>query len=103
MLASFLLLTSIGHDLAVNTSSAFGLVAMTGTLIALYQLRWKWLFAFGLFDLLLVALNNYLYHSNEMMCLPIVQKFSFLSFLVWFSFISINLYQRPVRVVQKLN
>jgi hypothetical protein len=103
MLVSFLLLTSIDHDLAVNTSSAFGLIAMIGILIALYQLKWNWLFAIGLFNLLLVALNNYLYHSNEMMYLPIVQKFSFLSFLVWFSFISINLYQRPMRVVQKLN
>jgi hypothetical protein len=99
MLTSFLLLTSIDHDLAVNTSSAFGLIAMIGTLIALYQLKWKWLFAVGLFDLLLVALNNYLYHSNEMMYLPIVQKFSFLSFLVWFSFISINLYSRSIHKV----
>ena len=103
MLTSFLLLTGIDHDLAVNTSSAFGLIAMTGTLIALYQLKCpserpsragKWLFVIGLFDLLLVALNNYLYHSNEMTYLPIVQKFSFLSFLVWFSVISIALYQR---------
>jgi len=93
MLTSFLLLTRIDHDLAINTSSAFGLIAMIGTLVALYQLKWKWLFAIGFFDLLLVALNNYLYHSDEMMYLPIVQKFSFLSFLVWFSFISINLYQ----------
>jgi hypothetical protein len=59
-------------------------------------------FCIGLFDLLLVALNNYLYHSNEMMYLPIVQKISFLSFLVWFSFISINLYQRHVMIDQKL-
>lgn len=94
MLASFLLLTGIDHDLAINTSSAFGLIAMTGTLIALYQLKWKWLFAMGLFDLLLIALNNYLYHSNEMMYLPVVQKISFLSFLIWFSLISINLFQR---------
>jgi hypothetical protein len=101
MLASFLLLTSIDHDLAINTSSAFGLIAMIGTLIALYQLKWKWLFAIGLFDLLLVALNNYLYHSNEMMYLPVVQKISFLSFLIWFSVISINLYQRSARIVQK--
>jgi hypothetical protein len=94
MLTSFLLLTGIDHDLAINISSAFGLIAMIGTLIALYQLKWKRLFAIGLFDLLLVALNNYLYHSNEMMYLPIVQKISFLSFLIWFSLISINLYQR---------
>lgn len=100
MLTSFLLLTNIDHDLAINTSSAFGLIAMIGTLIALYQLKWKWLFTIGLFNLLLVALNNYLYHSNEMTYLPVVQKISFLSFLIWFSFISINLYQRPVRIVQ---
>ena len=95
MLTSFLLLTGIDHDLAINTSSAFGLIAMIATLIALYQLKWKWLFAIGLFDLLLVTLNNYLYHSNEMIYLPLVQKFSFLSFLVWFSFISIGLYLGP--------
>jgi hypothetical protein len=103
MLTSFLLLTRIDHDLAINTSSAFGLIAMLGTLIALYQLNWKWLFAIGLLDLLLAALNNYLYHSNEMMYLPVVQKISFLSFLIWFSFISINLYQRTAGIVQKLN
>lgn len=95
MLTSFLLLTSIDHDLAINTSSAFGLIAIFGTLIALYQLKWKWLFAIGLFDLLLVVLNNYLYHSNEMMYLPVVQKISFLSFLVWICFINIKLSTRP--------
>ena len=99
MVTSFLLLTEIDHDVAVNVSSAFGLIAMIGTLIALYQLKWKWLFAIGLFDLLLVALNNYLYHSNEMMYLPIIQKFSFLSFLVWFSFTSIHLYYRSINTI----
>lgn len=99
MLTSFLLLIRIDHDLAVNTSSAFGLIAMIGTLIALYQLKWKWLFAIGLFDLLLVALNNYLYHSNETMYLPIVQKFSFLAFLAWFSFISIELYYKSTHKI----
>ena len=94
MLLSFLLLTNVDHDLAINTSSAFGLIAMMGTLGALYQLKWKWLFAIGFFDLLLIALNNYLYHSNEMIYLPVVQKISFLFFLSWFSLISINLYQK---------
>jgi len=100
MLASFLLLTNIDHDLAINAASAFGFVATIGTLVALYKLKWNWLFAFGLFNLLLVALNNYLYHSNEMMYLPVVQKFSFLSFLGWFCCISMNLYQKSVRVVR---
>ena len=99
MLTSFLLLTSIDHDLAVNTSSAFGLIAMIGTLIALYQLEWNRLFAFGLFNLLLIALNNYLYHTEQMTYLPLVQKFSFLSFLVWICFIDINLYRKSAKVV----
>jgi len=94
MLTSFLLLTRIDHDLAVNTSSAFGLIAVIGALIALYQLKWNGLFIFGLLNLMLVALNNYLYHSNEMMYLPVVQKFSFLSFLVWFCLIDLKLYRK---------
>ena len=106
MLTSFLLLTSIDHDLVVNTLSAFGLIAMIGTLIALYQQKCpperssragKRLFIFGLFNLMLVALNNYLYHSNEMMYLPIVQKFSFLSFLVWFCLIDLKLYHKKLK------
>jgi hypothetical protein len=94
MITSFLLLTKIDHDIAINTSSAFGLIAMLGTMIALYQLKWKVLFAFGIFDLLLIALNNYLYHTEQMTYLPLVQKFSFLSFLVWFCLIDLKLYRR---------
>jgi hypothetical protein len=94
MITSFLLLTKIDHDIAINTSSAFGLIAMLGTMIALYQLKWKGLFAFGIFDLLLIALNNYLYHTEQMTYLPLVQKFSFLSFLVWFCLIDLKLYRR---------
>jgi len=98
MVASFLLLTRIDHDIAINTSSAFGLIAMLGTMIALYHLQWKGLFAFGLFDLLLIALNNYLYHTEQMTYLPLVQKFSFLSFLVWFCLIDLKLYRRWVKI-----
>ncbi len=93
MVASFLLLTKIDHDIAINTSSAFGLIAMLGTMIALYQLKWKVLFVLGLFDLLLITLNNYLYHTEQMTYLPLVQKFSFLSFLVWFCLIALKLYR----------
>ena len=100
MVASFLLLTRIDHDIAINTSSAFGLIAMLGTMIALYQMKWKGLFALGLFDLLLIALNNYLYHSEQIMYLPLVQKFSFLSFLVWFCLIDLKLYRRWKRIQQ---
>jgi hypothetical protein len=68
---------------------------MLGVLVALYQLKWSKHFAFGLFNLLLIALNNYLYYIlSDLTYLPIVQKLSFLSFLFWICCIAIKMYSR---------
>ena len=93
MITAFLLLTKVDHDIAVNTSSFFGAIATIGTIAALYKLRWKILFLFGLFNVTLIALNNLLYHSAKMTYLPIVQKVSFLSFLIWFCLIDLKLFK----------
>jgi len=99
MLSSLLLLTNINHDLATNLASSLGFVAIIGTLMSLYQAKWYELFVFGLFNILLIGLNNYLYYTKGMMIyLPVVQKISFLSFLVWICLININLYYRSVRI-----
>lgn len=93
MLCSFFLLTNVNHDLVVNLASSLGFIAIIGTLICLYQAKWYSLFAFGLFNILLMGLNNYLYYTHGMIIyLPVVQKISFASFLVWFCLININLY-----------
>ena len=92
MACSFLLLSDLDHDLVVNTSSSLGFIAITGTIVAVYKVKWYKLFVFGLFNIMLVALNNYLYHSKQMMYLPVVQKITFLSFLVWVCLITFNLY-----------
>lgn len=92
MITAFLLLSNADHDMAVNISSSFGFIAMAATIVALHQLKWNKLFLLGLFNIFLIALNNYLYHTAQMTYLPIVQKFSFLSFLVWFSLIDLELY-----------
>ena len=93
MMAAFLLLTNIDHDLVVNFSSSLGFIAMLGVLAALYQLKWSKLFAFGLFNLLLIALNNYLYYIiSDLTYLPIVQKLTFLSFLFWICFIEMKMF-----------
>ena len=92
MLTSFLLLTGINHDLAINTSTSLGCIALIGTMIALHQLKWNSFFAFGLFNVLLIGLNNYLYHHELLTYLPVVQKFTFLSFLTWFCLIVLRLY-----------
>lgn len=95
MLTAFLLLTDTDHDLAVNISSSLGFIAMIGTLVALYQLKWTMFFAFGIFNALLIGLNNYIYHiSGDLTWLPIIQKFGFLFFLVWICCIGMKLYRR---------
>ena len=100
MLCSFLLLTNRNHDLVVNFSSSLGFIATIGTLICLYHTKWYWLFSFGFFNIFLIGLNNYLYYTQGMMIyLPVVQKISFLSFLVWICFINIIIYQKSVKVV----
>ena len=94
VLCSFFLLTNINHDLVVNLASFLGFIAIIGMLICLYQTKWHSLFVFGLFNIFLVGLNNYLYNTEGMMIyLPVVQKISFLSFLTWICFINFKLYR----------
>jgi hypothetical protein len=94
MAASLLLSADINHDTITNVASLFGLIAVTGTLAVLFRLKWYWLFAFGLFNILLTALNNYIYYSPEQIIyLPVIQKLTFAAFLIWISCISLKIYK----------
>jgi len=95
MATAFLLYTHFNHDFIINLASIFGLVATVGIFVGLHKVRWYWLFAFGWLNIFLVGLNNYLYNTNGMIVyLPLVQKISFASFLLWFCCIDINLYRK---------
>jgi len=88
------------HDLIINVSTLLALVAMTGTFIGLYKLRWLFLFWMGLFILVLIALNNLLYYHQGLGLLhylPIVQKISFAYVLGWISLISLRLYRQSAK------
>ncbi len=83
------------HDTIVNIASLCGLVATAGTFIGVHQLKWTKLFWFGIFNLALVALNSILYYGNGLkLYLPVVQKITFLFFLLWICLITIDLYRR---------
>ena len=83
------------HDTVTNLASFFGLIATIGTFVGLYKSKWYGLFLFGLFNLLLVGLNNYLYYTKPLIIyLPVIQKISFATFLIWVCCIDINLYRR---------
>ncbi|MFD2920686.1 hypothetical protein ACFS6H_13260 [Terrimonas rubra] len=95
MIISLLLFTDMDHDLVTNLASGFGLIATLTVLIVLYKMKWYGLLIFGIFNLLLVAGNNYLYYHEELIVyLPFVQKVSFAAFLLWICCITICLYKR---------
>lgn len=81
------------HDIVIDVASVFGLVAIAGTFSGLYKSKWYGLFRFGIFNLMLVALNNYLYYTKGMIIyLPVVQKITFASFLIWIGSINVFMY-----------
>jgi hypothetical protein len=92
MVFSIFLFTDL-HDTITNIAGLFGVIALTGTLIGLYKNNRYGLFWFGIFNLLLVVLNNYIYYNKGLIIyLPVIQKISFLSFLFWICSITVNVY-----------
>ncbi len=80
------------HDIIINAASLFGLVSSIGTLYGLYQLKWKGLFTIGILNMALIVINNIFYYNKGLLSyLPVVQKISFVFFLLWISLISLNL------------
>ncbi len=93
MTIAFFLFTNSNHDLVTNLASMFGLIATVGTFVGLYKTKWFGLFAFGLFNILLVGLNNYVYYTKGLIVyLPVIQKITFAAFLIWICCIDLNLY-----------
>jgi hypothetical protein len=94
MTVAFFLFTDLNHDLLTNIASSFGAIATIGTFFGLYKNKLFGLFAFGLLNILLVGLNNLCYYNKELIVfLPVIQKISFVTFLVWISSININMYR----------
>ena len=93
MLVIPLLLTT-SHDLVINSAGLLGCIAIIGLLVNLLRLRLYFLFHLGIFCLLLCGLNNYVYYSTDLlMYLPVIQKISFLIFLLWFILLSVKGYK----------
>ncbi|MDQ6609821.1 MAG: hypothetical protein M3Y85_08375 [Bacteroidota bacterium] len=87
-------LSSAYHDTVINVSGFFGLLSMGLIYAGIYKKRWHLLFLFGIFNFLLIAINNYIYHmSGSLYYLPLVQKITFLSCLLWVCFVDVKLYR----------
>ncbi len=100
MTLAFFLVTKFNHDLITNLASLFGLTATIGTFSGLYKTRWFRLFAFGLANILLVVVNNYVYHTKELIVyLPVIQKVSFATFLIWICAVNIEIFNQEKRIL----
>ncbi len=81
------------HDTVINASVALGLLSILLTLWGMFHLRLWGFIIFGIVCLLLALLNIYVYYSKTWIgALPVIQKISFLAFLLWFSLVSVKVY-----------
>lgn len=83
------------HDIVITIAGISGIIAITGTLAGLYKNHSYALFVLGLICLVLFFLNNYIYYTKQLIWhLPVIQKVSFFLFLLWFSLISFQFFQK---------
>lgn len=83
------------HDSVINLAALLGCIAIATFLLNMYRHKIFRLFYFGLFCLLLCGINNYVYYTGHLLhLLPVIQKFTFLIFLLWFSLVTLKLYHR---------
>lgn len=91
MLLGILVFTGL-QDSLITAAILIGTIPLMGTFIALFKLKWRGLFWFGIFNIVLIVVNNILYFGLDIkFYLPIVQKITFLLFLLWISLIDISL------------
>ncbi|WP_373517680.1 hypothetical protein [Pricia sp.] len=72
------------HDLMTLLSSIFGVVVLTGIILEIYKSKMKLFKLTGKVCIILLALNNYIYYSGQMIeYLPFIQKITFALGLIW--------------------
>lgn len=83
------------HDWLINVSCLLGVIGAVGTMVGLRMLGWGFLFWLGILNLVMVVVNNVMYHYKPWLwALPVVQKITFLMFLGWVGWISVKLFLR---------
>lgn len=81
------------HDTVINIAGILGIITITITLVGLYKNHSYTLFILGLLCFFLFFLNNYIYYTkNWISHLAIIQKISFVLFLLWFFILSVQLF-----------
>jgi hypothetical protein len=89
-----LFLASGTHDLIVRIAGVFGTIALFTAIIELYKSHLYRLMFLGLFCLSIFFTNYYIYETSIYIeVLPLIQKITFISFIIWFALLGISLYK----------
>jgi len=82
--------------MVINITSLLGLGALLGTVYINKKLGWYWLYVFGIINVILIAANRVIYETGILWkYLPIVQKFTFISVLMWIWILALRSKQLP--------
>jgi hypothetical protein len=83
------------HDTVINVAGVLGVIAMGIVIAALFRIRAWFLFSLGIICVFLCIVNNYVYYSeNFFYYLPVIQKISFVAFLLWFWLLNFKLLKK---------
>lgn len=81
------------HDEIINAAGFLGVITIVGSFVILYRIKWYGLLFLGSINLFLLFLCEYIYHAKDFISyLPIIQKISFFTYLIWICCIDIKFY-----------
>ncbi len=88
-------LASDTHDIIVRIAGVFGVVAILTLTVELFKMGYLKLGLLGIVCVLIFSINYYVYETKSYInLLPIIQKFTFACFMLWFAILNIKLYRR---------
>lgn len=84
------------HDLMTTLSSVFGVFVVVGIIWELYKSNLHVFKISGLFCILLLGINNYIYYTGHLIkYLPLIQKITFAIVLTWIMGLNYNIHIKP--------
>ena len=83
------------HDIIVRIAGLFGTTALITSFFEFYKAKFYKILFLGLFCFMIFILNYYIYETGwNIKYLPIIQKITFSSFILWFIILDILLYTK---------
>ncbi len=86
------------HDLTVRIGGVLGLLALGSLLLGLWRRHYRALGLMGVWCLGCFSLNYAIYETGEYLgALPLIQKITFSSFLLWFAWVHTRIWREDAR------